>query len=218
MTETNLEPLYLTAEQIAAVAYKAGFRGTALEIAVAVCFGESDGDAHQMTYGSSYNPPYRGVDRGLWQISSAAHPDYSTEDCMDPQKNAGFAWIISSKGTNWRPWVAYTNGSYKVFIQKAQVGIWSFLHPLPPEIQQIKVSEFQLGIKNSAKVKTGQAALNKVCGSSIVVDGWYGAQTQKQYDLFRRDKLKLSNYTGTPGFYSFDLLGKLSGLFRAVNG
>lgn len=76
-------------------------------IAAAVAMGESSGDpqaTNRNTDGS--------VDRGLWQINSV-HGGLST---YDVDANARAAIQISNKGTNWKPWVAFTNGSYRKFL------------------------------------------------------------------------------------------------------
>ncbi len=80
----------LTPEQIARHAYDAGFRGDGLTTAVAVALAESGG-AH---YGDN--------SFGLWQV------------------NAEAANAISKDGTDFTPWVAYTNGSYRQFLDEAR--------------------------------------------------------------------------------------------------
>lgn len=55
-------------------------------------------------------------DRGLWQINSKAHPNVSDACAFDPTCAAKAMYEISNKGTKWRAWVAYKNGSYKKFL------------------------------------------------------------------------------------------------------
>jgi peptidoglycan hydrolase CwlO-like protein len=112
-------PNILKPEQIALAAQKAGFSGESLVIAVAVAMTESRSDANAIG-----NHTY-----GLWQILSYAHPDLirpSDPDASrwyDPYVNARFAWKISSRGTNWRPWSVYTSGIYQRNMAKARAGV-----------------------------------------------------------------------------------------------
>jgi hypothetical protein len=47
------------------------------------------------------------------------HP-YTKTQMQDPAQNAAAAWKISSGGTNWKPWSAYTNGSYLLYMTSAR--------------------------------------------------------------------------------------------------
>jgi hypothetical protein len=115
-TTSNLESNRIAPEQIAKYAHAAGVPcGDALVLAVAVALGESDGvvDAtHANTDGS--------IDRGVWQINSAAWPMYGASCVFDPECNAGAMADISHDGGNWQPWVAYTNGRYLQFMADAK--------------------------------------------------------------------------------------------------
>jgi len=79
-------------------------------IAAAVAMAESGGNENAV--GKNNNGS---VDRGLWQINSI-HGSRST---LDPLANAQSAVAISNGGTNWRPWVAYTTGRYKQYVQQS---------------------------------------------------------------------------------------------------
>lgn len=95
----------LTAAEIAQVASAAGFGKdeNTLATAVAVALAESSGRT------SAVSPT--GCCHGLWQINVDVHP-YTKTQMQDPAQNAAAAWKISSGGTNWKPWSAYTNGAY----------------------------------------------------------------------------------------------------------
>lgn len=103
----------LTAAEIAQVASAAGFGKdeNTLATAVAVALAESSGrtDAVSPT----------GCCHGLWQINVNVHP-YTKTQMQDPAQNAAAAWKISNNGTNWKPWSAYTNGSYLLYMSKAR--------------------------------------------------------------------------------------------------
>jgi hypothetical protein len=112
------------ADLCATVASRAGFSGERLVTAVAVGMGESScrPDA-QNPNGPTKGCPNGSVDRGLWQINSCWHPSVSKSCAYDAQCNANAAHRISAKGTNFKPWVAYTNGSYKKHLDAARAAV-----------------------------------------------------------------------------------------------
>jgi len=101
----------LSATEIAQVARGAGFTGDALSTAVAVALAESSGRTHAVSP--------TGCCHGLWQINVNVHP-YTKTQMQDPAQNAAAAWKISNSGTNWKPWSAYTNGSYLLYLTSAR--------------------------------------------------------------------------------------------------
>lgn len=103
----------LTAAEIAQVARNAGFGKDedTLTTAVAVALAESSGRT------SAVSPT--GCCHGLWQINVNVHP-YTKTQMQDPAQNAAAAWKISDNGTNWKPWSAYTNGSYLLHMSSAR--------------------------------------------------------------------------------------------------
>ena len=112
------------ADRCAGVASRAGFTGDRLVTAVAVGMGESSCRADaQNANGPTKGCPNGSVDRGLWQINSCWHPSVSKSCAYDPQCNANAAYRISAKGTNFKPWVAYTNGSYRNHLEAARAAV-----------------------------------------------------------------------------------------------
>src|SRR3712207_2365011 len=108
----------------ASVASRAGFTGDRLVTAVAVGMGESSCRADaQNANGPTKGCPNGSVDRGLWQINSCWHPSVSKSCAYDAQCNANAAYRISSGGTNWKPWVAYTNGRYEDYLDDARAAV-----------------------------------------------------------------------------------------------
>jgi hypothetical protein len=103
----------LSAAQIAQVASAAGFGKdeSTLTTAVAVALAESSGRT------KAVSPT--GCCHGLWQINVNVHP-YTKTQMQDPAQNAAAAWKISNGGTNWKPWSAYTNGSYLLYMTSAR--------------------------------------------------------------------------------------------------
>ena len=112
------------ADRCATVASRAGFTGERLVTAVAVGMGESScrPDA-QNSNGPTKGCPNGSVDRGLWQINSCWHPSVSKSCAYDAQCNANAAYRISAKGTTFKPWVAYTNGSYAKYLDEARAAV-----------------------------------------------------------------------------------------------
>lgn len=94
-------PNKLDPRTVAAVAYQAGFRGSAWTMAVAVSFAENG--SHDAT-AQNLNTD-KSVDTGLWQINSVH--GVPIRKLFDPQLNANEAWSISSHGKNWTPWSTY---------------------------------------------------------------------------------------------------------------
>jgi hypothetical protein len=112
------------ADLCAEVASHAGFSGDRLVTAVAVGMGESScrPDAHNAN-GPTKGCPNGSVDRGLWQINNCWHPSVSKSCAYDAQCNANAAYRISAKGANFKPWVAYTNGSYEQHLDAARAAV-----------------------------------------------------------------------------------------------
>lgn len=63
------------------------------------------------------------VDRGLWQINNRAHPDVTDAQAYDPVEATKAAFRISSGGTRFAPWAAFTNGAYKPHWEAAKVAL-----------------------------------------------------------------------------------------------
>lgn len=112
------------ADLCAKVASRAGFSGDSLVTAVAVGMGESScrPDAYNSN-GPTKGCPNGSVDRGLWQINNCWHPSVSKNCAYDAQCNASAAYRISAKGANFKPWVAYTNGSYRNHLDDARAAV-----------------------------------------------------------------------------------------------
>lgn len=114
MSVVGLTAGRLTADQIAAVAAGAGFTGDALITAVAVALAESSGNT-RARFATT-----REDSRGLWQINTKAHPNWSPERLYEPGYNAAAAYSISAGGTSWSPWSAYTSGRYRTHLDTAR--------------------------------------------------------------------------------------------------
>jgi len=90
------------------------------ELAAAIAMAESGGDHTKVTIspGGTGKPGYQGKEHsvGLFQINTVAHPGFNEQYLLDPVKNARAALQISHNGDDWRPWSAYTNGTYKRYL------------------------------------------------------------------------------------------------------
>lgn len=108
---------------IAAAAAGAGIPKNQVDEAVAIALAESSGNANAL----NDVPP--DLSYGLWQINMLGDmgPERrrqlkigSNEALYDPQTNARAAKMISSGGTNWRPWSTYTNGAYTDYLSRGR--------------------------------------------------------------------------------------------------
>ena len=100
-------------------AVAAGFTGRSLTIAVAVALAESGGRRRATNHNSNGSTDY-----GLWQINSVHTANgFEPGKAFDPEYNARWAWKVSSAGTDWSPWVAYTSGAYEEHMDEARRAI-----------------------------------------------------------------------------------------------
>lgn len=103
--------MILNGLQIAQLAYKAGFRGEALNIAVAVALAESGGNTQAYNPEIAANTPDGSGSRGLWQIYGVAHPEYNNDSAFNPQVNAQAAYkVFREAGNRFTPWSTYNAG------------------------------------------------------------------------------------------------------------
>lgn len=98
-----------TNQQLQQLWIAAGGSAQNAAIAAAVAMAESGGNS------TATNPSTGSI--GFWQINPQAHPP--SQATSDPMGNARAAVAISNNGTNWSAWQAFTNGSYKQFLNGA---------------------------------------------------------------------------------------------------
>lgn len=125
-------PAKLTVAGVLPYAYAAGFRTeTQLATAASIAIAESSLNTHARKWHPEYGYRPRSAligvqgpasvwnsthtqqlhsDRGLWQISSRAWPNYSDAQTDDPTRAAALAWTLSKHGANFSPWHVYTAG------------------------------------------------------------------------------------------------------------
>lgn len=103
----------LSDAQIAGLAQGVGLSGSTLAKSVAIALAESGGRSDVL------GPPTgSGRAVGIWQIMPLKGRP-STSQLKDPNVNAQQMYKISSGGSNWKPWSAYTNGTYLRFMSRA---------------------------------------------------------------------------------------------------
>lgn len=96
----------LTRQAVLTIAINAGFPDP--KLATAIALAESGGVPGAILRSS------KEYSVGLWQINTMVHP-YTVADMKNSIKNAAAAFKISKRGTDWRPWSAFKNGSYRKF-------------------------------------------------------------------------------------------------------
>ncbi|MEU3756924.1 transglycosylase SLT domain-containing protein, partial [Streptomyces olivoreticuli] len=104
----------------AQVGYNAGWRGEALELAVAVALAESS--CNPSASNTTNNTP-PSTDRGLWQINNYWHKEVDDACAYDPQCNANAAYRISNGGRNWDPWSTYVQGAHLRHMGEARAAV-----------------------------------------------------------------------------------------------
>jgi TP901 family phage tail tape measure protein len=97
----------LSAQQIRGVAYAAGFRGKALDLAVAIALAESGGNTGATNHNTNGT-----VDRGLFQINSV-HGGMST---YGTAANAKAAYSLYKKRGGFADWATFNSGAYRKFL------------------------------------------------------------------------------------------------------
>ncbi|MFB7268014.1 transglycosylase SLT domain-containing protein, partial [Streptomyces nojiriensis] len=125
-------PAYAAPSDLCAqVGYSAGWRGEALEFAVAIALAESS--CNPGASNRQGNVDAEGsTDRGLWQINDFYHPDVTNACAYDAQCNANEAFRISSGGTNWQPWSTYNRGHHWRHMDEARAAVARLGHPGGP--------------------------------------------------------------------------------------
>lgn len=105
-TAGSAQAVTYTAAQVAQVAKENCPQLSAAQIntAVKIAYAESG-------FNTDINAAGAEDSRGLWQINRGVHGD-QWGDLYSPANNARAMCSLSNGGSNWRPWSAYTNGSY----------------------------------------------------------------------------------------------------------
>lgn len=107
----------LDARAVGAHAYRAGFRGDDIGIAVAVAKAESGWNAKATNRNRNGS-----VDYGLFQINSVHAAILNTGNWADPADNTAMAFKVwTDAGRSWGPWVTYWSGAYRQHLADVDV-------------------------------------------------------------------------------------------------
>lgn len=116
----------LTEEAVGGYAFRAGLRGEALALAIAISMPESSRDpSKHNTNASTGDNSY-----GLWQINMLGDlgPERRrqfgiarNDQLFDPATNAKAMYITSGGGSNWRPWTTFKNGAHRPYLASARI-------------------------------------------------------------------------------------------------
>lgn len=113
----------LSDQQIARLAYDAGFRGEALATIVATSLGESSGN-YQAVGDVSLQDGKWGPSVGLFQVRTLkdGSDPYRNKELLlqDPLAQARAAYAISGGGKSFQPWTVYTSGAYRKYLDRAR--------------------------------------------------------------------------------------------------
>lgn len=102
----------LTSDQVATYMRNAGFPESSIPLGLAISRAESG-----WLSGNCNESDPNGGSFGLWQINGIHFLSGTTLQCaFDPQCATNYAFQLSNGGQNWTPWGAYTNGSYKQYM------------------------------------------------------------------------------------------------------
>ncbi|MEV4871414.1 hypothetical protein [Streptomyces syringium] len=154
----------------AQVGYNAGWRGEALEIAVAVALAESS--CNPSAFNRTGNTPNTSTDRGLWQINDHWHAEVDDACAYDAQCNANQAYRISNQGKNWQPWSTYVMGHHRRHMDVARAAVARLGRPGPGPAPLVYPQE-------SGRVVSARSADGRLEVFAAAADGIHHAwQTQ----------------------------------------
>ena len=102
----------LSFDQLSTLAANAGFSGDDIVTAAAIALAESSGNP--VAVGDLNVTP--GGSIGLWQINLKAHPQYNSQQLLDPQTNANAAYAIFTAAGGFTPWSTYNGGQYLAYM------------------------------------------------------------------------------------------------------
>jgi hypothetical protein len=110
-------PGTLTIQEAYQLALKAGFDASPAVLAVAIMMAES-GLSSSATNSAGNTPP--STDRGIAQFNSYWHPEVSDACAFDPECAIREMYRVSSGGSDFTQWAAYTAGTYRQFLSQVQ--------------------------------------------------------------------------------------------------
>ena len=165
----------LSANQVASVAYGAGFRSSSLVYAVAISGAESSFVQEATNYNYNTDGSVASIDRGLWQVNSYWHPEYNASQLLsNASYNASAAYSISSSGTSWTQWSTYyAAGHYAISAYEGDGAYLSWLSTAIPAAFSV----------DSTVVHTTQDAVRAATSALKVRDNAGGNQQTQQRSI-----------------------------------
>lgn len=156
----------LDAYDIATLARSAGFTGQGLTNITAIALAESGGNPTDIC-NSCAGVTEHSV--GLTQVNMDVHSNYSQSYLLNPLNNLKAAYQISGGGKNFQPWTTYTKGTYKQFLQQAQLGAAgaNYGSPLSPTQAKALGLYYTSGGSSSNAAESQAQALQNLPGTLI---------------------------------------------------
>lgn len=190
-----------SAAEIAGYAKGAGFTGKDLVIATAVAMAESAGDPDVVNSIGCV---------GLWQIFQKKHaPDHPTWSVVwlkHPGNNAAAAKLLHGQ-RRWKPWEAYTNGSYKTYLSVASKGVDQVLGV---RTKSASASSGNKGASPGTVLAKAASYIGYVEAGNNITQFWARVAPKLQgkpwcgafvYDVLKQSGLDLKKYGFTNPFY-----------------
>lgn len=240
----------LTHLELARLVHKHGVRG---DENIATAIAVSCGEAQRYSEAININDKTHDESYGLWQINMRAglraerlekYNLTAATQLYNPDVNAMVMVDMSAKGTNFKPWGAYTDGKYKANLPAARAAVAELnreLNPPPKKKPTVIVKETTVPLPwisfkqvNSAALgatgvwSTGkdtskddvlrvQVALKKVVGLDYSSGpGVFGTKTKAAYKKYQKSLYgdKPEAVDGIPGPDSLTRLGQASNVFQ----
>jgi Lysozyme like domain/Peptidase M15 len=168
------------------VAERAGFKGQALQTAVAVAMAESSGNRmSHATHGED--------SRGLWQINvgPGANTQYANRELYDPKTNAEIAFQMSHGGTDWSAWSTYKSGAYRQYLGTGAgpvVGGSATTGGVSAVATKIAAAVAHLILSPAQKAKV--TGLEGLAGAAHATAGMYGGYATEAGEAWEHARVK----------------------------
>jgi hypothetical protein len=177
----------LTYLEVAALCYKYGLRGRGLVTAIAVCEYESSmfegaWNENEKTKDRSYGLFQINVRGVLWLARKIKYGLKTKEDLYHAETNVRIMADMSKKGTNWKPWGAYTNGMY----MRAWFSAQAAAAAVDPTVTSpvVYLGEVQPGATGPLVYSIQRALVAKKLLTGV--NGKFDATTEKAYKAWQK--------------------------------
>ena len=150
-----------------------------VNVAAAVAMAESGGNPFAVgDEGTSF---------GLWQVHTPAHPEFDASRLLNADYNAHAELLISSSGTDWKPWTTYRTGAYKMYLAPdVSGGLVERVLPYPGGVawhtDSVYVARYQAALAFLARTLPDPTL------DPLGIDGQCGAHTVAAVQAFQRSR------------------------------